>query len=235
MLADRTIVITGAANGLGEAWTRGFLDDGATVVAADIDTAGLEPLADAGAITTETDVRDRAAVEEMVDLAVEETGRIDALFNNAGFGIIRPFLDLPVDEFERHVAVHLLGTVYGMHAALPYMREQGYGRIVNTVSRAAAAAPVEMAAYAAAKAGIWATTRSVAAEMANHDILLNMLIPGPTNTSIWGEDHPELQAPAESYPTARMLATLPEDGPTGTVFWDEAEYRLFEPMPDADD
>ncbi|MFV2090313.1 MAG: hypothetical protein ACC642_06640, partial [Pseudomonadales bacterium] len=57
----------------------------------------------------------------------------------------------------------------------------------------------------------------------------NMLIPGPTNTSIWGKDRPDLQSPETTYPTARMLATLPEDGPRGEVFWNEKTYPLFDP------
>jgi len=55
-----------------------------------------------------------------------------------------------------------------------------------------------------------------------------MLIPGPTNTKIWGKDRPELQSPETTFPTAKMLATLPPGGPTGKVFWDQKEYRLFD-------
>jgi hypothetical protein len=61
------------------------------------------------------------------------------------------------------------------------------------------------------------------------DILVNGLIPGPTNTAIWGRDMPQLQSPDVVYPTARMLATLPEGGPSGRVFWDEKVYPLMDP------
>ena len=64
--------------------------------------------------------------------------------------------------------------------------------------------------------------------MSDANILVNMLIPGPTNTPIWGRDLPQLQPPEATYPTARMLATLADDGPTGKVFWDEAEYPMFD-------
>ena len=125
--------------------------------------------------------------------------------------------------------MHLFGCANGMRAAIPVMRAQSYGRIINTVSRNAEADVPGTSAYAAAKAGMWAASRVAAREVDDADILINMLIPGPTNTAIWGRDMPKLQAPAVTYPTAKMLATLPADGPTGTVFWDEKAYPLFHP------
>lgn len=227
MPQGKTIVITGAASGLGEAWTKGFLRDGATVVAADINEAGLEHLAELGALTIKTDVANERDVKAMVDFAARATGKVDVLFNNAGIGFMRPFLDVPEGDFERHVAIHLYGTVYGMRYALPYMKDAGHGRIINTVSRAAEASGFRSAAYSAAKAAIFAATRSVAKEYAEGDILINMIIPGPTNTAIWGRDMPQMQSADVTYPTAKMLATLPADGPRGRVFWDEKEYLLF--------
>ena len=82
-------------------------------------------------------------------------------------------------------------------------------------------------AYAAAKAGIWSTSRVAAKEVADSDILINMLIPGPTNTQIWGKEMSHLQDPKETYPTAKMLVLLEKGGPSGKVFWDEKEYPMF--------
>jgi 3-oxoacyl-[acyl-carrier protein] reductase len=226
---DLTIVVTGAASGLGRAWTEGFLADGAKVVAADIDAQGLRDLEARGAIACPTDVADPAAVKAMIDLAVTETGKVDVLFNNAGVGFNTRIEDLADQAFEDHVAIHLFGTVAGMRHAIPRMRAQGRGRIINTVSRSAEFAAPRNSAYAAAKAAIWAASRAAAEEVKDADILINMLIPGPTNTAIWGRDMPRLQAPAVTYPTARMLATLPSGGPTGRVFWNEKEYSLFAP------
>lgn len=232
MPEGKTIVITGAASGLGEAWTHGFLNDGATVIAADINEAAFESLENAGAMTIKTDVSRETDVREMLDFAIAKTGKIDMLFNNAGFGFIRPFLEVPEGEFERHFAVHLFGTVYGMRYALPHMLKQGYGRIVNTISRAAEMSPAKNAAYASAKAAIWSATASVANEVKRleTDILINMLIPGPTNTAIWGRDMPQMQDAVVTYPTAKMLATMAAGGPTGKSFWDEKEYRLFDSL-----
>lgn len=234
MLEGKTILITGAASGLGKAWSEGFLEEGAQVIAADIDEEGLAPLAERGAVCVRCDVANEAAVEATVNVALQRSGRLDVLFNNAGIGMNRPFLSVPKDEFEHHVAVHLHGTVYGMRYALRAMARQGSGRIINTISRAAEFAGAKNAAYAAAKAGVWAATRSIAREFEGRDVLINMLIPGPTNTAIWGREMPHLQQPEVTFPTARMLATLPKGGPHGCVYWDEAPYPIFKSLYDTD-
>lgn len=228
-LQGKTIVITGAASGLGRAWAEGFLAAGATVIAADIDAARLEDMGQKGARPLRVDVSDRSGVQSMIEYAFSETGRLDVLFNNAGVGSRTRIEDLVDDEFERIAAIHLFGTVHGMRFAIPLMRTQGHGRIVNTISRAAESGGPNNSAYAASKAAIWAATRSAAAEVRDADILINMLIPGPTNTAIWGRDMPGLQPPEASFPTARMLATFPAGGPSGKVFWNEKEYALFHP------
>jgi 3-hydroxybutyrate dehydrogenase len=225
----KTIVITGAASGLGRAWSEGFLKEEARVVAADINEAGLAELGELGAMTITTDVADADQVRQMIEFAQAETGRVDVLFNNAGLGFGHRLEASPEGAFERHVAVHLFACVNGMRHALPIMRAQNYGRIINTVSRNAEVATPTTSAYAAAKAAMWATSRVTAAEVQDADILVNMLIPGPTNTAIWGRDLPQLQAPEVTYPTARMLASLPAGGPSGQVFWNEKVYPLFDP------
>lgn len=230
MIEGKTVVITGAGSGLGEAWAKGFLQDGARVIAADVNAEGLAPLSELGALTIRTDVSVESDVKAMVDFAIAETDRIDVLFNNAGIGHNGPFLEVPEGDFERHIAVHLFGTVYGMRYALPHMQAAGYGRIINTMSRAAEISGPKNAAYSAAKAGIWSTTCSVAKEFADTDILINMLIPGPTNTAIWGRDMPKMQSADVTYPTAKLLATLPADGPRAKIFWDEKEYPIFKSL-----
>jgi NAD(P)-dependent dehydrogenase (short-subunit alcohol dehydrogenase family) len=229
MFAGRTIIITGAASGLGRAWSEAFLKDGATVVAADINADGLEALRELGALTVTTDVADAQQVDNMIGFAHRHTGRIDVLFNNAGLGFGHRLERASEGAFEAHVAVHLFGCINAMRHALPIMRAQNHGRIINTVSRNAETAVPGTSAYAAAKAAMWAASRVTAAEVADADILINMLIPGPTNTAIWGRDLPHLQKPEVTYPTAKMLASLPQGGPSGEVFWDEKIYPLFHP------
>jgi NAD(P)-dependent dehydrogenase (short-subunit alcohol dehydrogenase family) len=176
-------------------------------------------------MTMVADVSDDAAMRAMVSKAVDETGRIDVLFNNAGAGNLTRVEDFAEGEFERMMAVHVFGAVYAMRAAVPHMRRQKYGRVISTISRGAEV--TRGVAYAAAKSALWAVGRCLAAEVADDNILVNSMIPGPTNTRIWGRDMPTMQPPEAVYPTARMLATFPDGGPSGKVFFWEKEYPLF--------
>lgn len=228
-ISGQTVVLTGAASGIGRAIAEGFLRDGARVVGCDIQEEGLARLADQGAIIQRTDVRSRKQVQDLIERARSETGRLDVLFNNAGFGSRKAVADLEVGEFERMIEVHLYGCIFGMRFAIPIMQQQGRGRIINVLSRAAEVSGANDSAYSAAKAAIWAAMRSAARECVESNILINGLIPGPTNTGIWGRDMPKLQPPEVVYPTALMLATLPEGGASGRVFWNEREYALMDP------
>jgi len=227
MIEGKTIVITGAANGIGRAWAEMFKADGAEVIACDKDKKTLQELNELDITTVLADVSKPNEVEGFINLAINETGKIDALFNNAGMGFGYKLEDSPEGSFEHHVAVHLFGAVYGMKYAIPFMRKQGHGRIINTISRNAETDVSTTSAYSAAKAGIWSASRVAANEVADTDILINMLIPGPTNTQIWGREMSHLQAPKATYPTAKMLVLLKEGGPSAKVFWDEKEYPMF--------
>jgi 3-oxoacyl-[acyl-carrier protein] reductase len=229
VLEGRTAVVTGAASGLGRAFAQGYRADGATVVAVDIDEAGLRSLADDGFLTVPADVAVEADVVRVVDAALAATGRVDVLVNNAGVAGSGTIDELPAGSFERTVAIHAFGAVYGIRAALPAMRAQRYGRIINVLSRGAEVANPVGVAYSAGKAAAFAVTRAVAQQVRADGILVNGLIPGPTNTAIWGVDRPDLQPPEAAYPTALLLATLPDDGPSGQVFWGLESYRLFHP------
>ena len=227
MIEGKTIVITGAANGIGRAWAEMFFADGAKVIACDKDEEKLLELDKQGVTTVIADVSQPKEVEGFINLAVRETGKLDALFNNAGMGFGYKLEDSPDGSFEHHVAVHLFGAVYGMRYAIPVMREQGHGRIINTISRNAETNTPTTSAYSAAKAGIWSASRVAAKEVIDTDILINMLIPGPTNTQIWGKEMSHLQEPKETYPTAKKLVLLERGGPNGKVFWNEKEYPMF--------
>ena len=227
MLKDKTILITGAASGLGKAWSKKFSEEGARVFACDINEEGLIELKDLGIDTQVIDVSSASHVQSFVESAITDTGKIDVLFNNAGMGFGYKLDSFPDGAFEHHVSVHLFGTVYGMRYTLPLMQRQGYGRIINTISRNAETNVEGTSAYSAAKAAIWSATRVAAKENIDHNILINMIIPGPTNTNIWGKDMPHLQSPEDTYPTARLLACLEEGGPTGKVYWNEKEYPMF--------
>ncbi|MHA2391932.1 MAG: SDR family NAD(P)-dependent oxidoreductase [Promethearchaeota archaeon] len=222
-LKSMTICITGAASGIGHAISLGFLEDGAKVVAVDINSEGLIPLKKKGAITKNVDVTDYSQVKGMVETAADETGRLDVLFNNAGVARVRDIHEFKVDEYEKVIRVNVFGPVYGIRAAIPIMRTQNFGRIINTVSRAAEAGNNSMSPYNSSKAALWSITRTAAVENIDYDILVNGMIPGPTKSGMM----PQGQDPRVVYPSAKWMATLPTGGPTGKVFWNRKEYIMF--------
>ena len=225
----RTVLITGAASGIGRAWALGFLKEGFRVVVADLLGDELKSLEEEGALCRVTDVSDSQQVRDLVAFAVESTGRLDVLFNNAGIGNRRRIENLRDGELERMIEVHLYGAINGMRAALPIMRQQNYGRIVNTISRAPEIDAQGNVAHGAAKAGVWLATQVAARETEDADILVNALIPGPTNTALWGRDMPNMKPPEATFPTAMMLATLPTNGPSGQAFFEKRRYMMYDP------
>ena len=237
-LEGRTVLITGAAHGLGLAFARGFLNDRARVAALDINS--LDHLADDGALPLVVDVSDNRQVIAAIEKVVQTTGRLDVLIANAGVagtgeqmvdGEVKrrkwSVADLPDGVFERTMAVNAFGTLHPIRAALAHMRRAGHGRIVSVLSRAAELPAFEGVAYGASKAAQWAITMAAASEVAGEDILINGLIPGPTNTGIAGSAMPHLQPPEAVYPAVRRLATLPVGGPNGRVFLKLDEYPMF--------
>lgn len=228
-LEGRVAVITGAASGIGRAVALGFAAEGAKVLAADLDLHGLRAIESDHIAILATDVTRESEVQAMIDQAVARFGKIDILFNNAGIARHNRIEDMPEGEFEACVSVHLFGALYGLRAGLKAMRAQGYGRVVNMVSRGAESRQSSWASYAAAKAGLFALTRVAATEASDADILVNAMIPGPTLTAM--NTGPDLQPPEAVVPSALWLATLPAGGPSGRVFWNMQEYRLFGQRP----
>src|SRR6266436_2519600 len=134
----KTIVITGAASGIGRATALIFAREGANVVCADIDEVGVEKTVEAinalgaQALALTIDVTKRAAVEDMIALALDGFNRVHFLFNSAGAAIKRSkFLDIDDDLLERTLDLNLKGTFYAMQAALPHMLKNKFGVIVN--------------------------------------------------------------------------------------------------------
>jgi NAD(P)-dependent dehydrogenase (short-subunit alcohol dehydrogenase family) len=226
---DRVVLVTGAAKGIGRAMAAGFHGDGFAVVGVDSDAAGLASVAPACALTAVVDVADPAQVDAAVEAAVARLGRLDVLVNGAGVILDRRVAEHGVGEFERVVRINLFGTFYCMRAAIPVMRRQRYGRIVNFASRAAENATPGLSAYGAAKAGVFTLTQCAAGEVAGDGILVNALIPGDTRTAM---NPTAKQEPEAVYPYLRELATLPDGGPSGKVFRYGAEYPLFQPKGD---
>jgi 3-oxoacyl-[acyl-carrier protein] reductase len=187
----KTIIITGAASGIGRATALIFAREGANVVCADIDEKGVEKTAEminqlgGQTLALTIDVSKRAAVEDMTQLALDGFGRVHFLFNSAGSALKRSkFLDIDDDLLERAFDLNLKGTFYAMQAILPHMLENKFGVIVNVGSMAhRRGGPGTSVHYAAAKGAVVTMTMGVAREFAAQGIRALSISPGPIDTA----------------------------------------------------
>lgn len=185
-LEGKTAVVTGGASGIGEATARRIIEEGGRVVIADLDeAAGKQLAADLGssAVFARTDVTSEDDVAGAVRTATTEFGRLDLMFNNAGIiGVTGPIATLPLDDYERTMAVLLRGVVLGMKHAATVMIPQGSGAIISTSSVAGVQGGLGAHVYSAAKAAVIGLTQSVAAELWPHGIRVNAVLPGKVAT-----------------------------------------------------
>jgi meso-butanediol dehydrogenase/(S,S)-butanediol dehydrogenase/diacetyl reductase len=187
---DQAVLITGAASGIGAAAARRFASEGARLVLADINvdgTAGLAAELAAGGAQTRSlaiDVRDRIQVEAAVEATVSSFGRLDVLFNNAGIGAYGESPDLDPEVWHNVMAIDLHSVFYGTRAAVPHMRKQGSGCIVNTASISGLFGDFGLAAYNAAKGAVVNYTRTAAIDHAKDGIRVNAVCPGPIDTAL---------------------------------------------------
>lgn len=178
----RTAVVTGAGSGIGYEMARLLLDEGAFVVGADIDPNAVPP----GTFAVRADVSQPDEVAAMIDVAVERSGRIDVLMNNAGIGSTADPVSCSVEEWDRVFAVNARGVFLGCKYALPHMLRAGSGAIVNTSSVAGVVGLRDRAAYCASKGAVTALTRQVAVQYAGTGVRCNCVCPG-TVDSPWVE------------------------------------------------
>ncbi len=228
-LTDRVVLITGASRGIGREIALGVAAAGGRPLLAARDVRRLESvateIADTGghASVYPLDVRDIAAIRDVMDRALADHGRIDALINNAGVNSAHgPAAEIPPEAFAAIHAVNTVGLYACCHAALPSMIERRYGRIVNMSSLSALRREADFSAYASSKAAVNAVTIAIAEELRAFNVLVNAMSPGSIRTDM----NPEAETPAsEAVPTALWLASLPDDGPTGR------QYRFMREIP----
>jgi 3-oxoacyl-[acyl-carrier protein] reductase len=192
-LKDRVVIVTGAGQGIGRVFAKAFARAGARVVIAELNEQKASAVAeeilrdDGQVLAVTTDVADPDSIDEMIEVIEGEWGRIDVLVNNAGiFSTLemRPFDQIPLDEWERVLRVNLTGPFLCAKAVLPAMRRAQWGRIINIASGAVRLGRPNYLHYIATKAALAGMSLSMAREVGKDGITVNAILPGATFTEI---------------------------------------------------
>lgn len=189
-IKGKVIVITGASSGLGEAAARSLSAEGAIVVLGARRLERIQGLADelakrgGQALALATDVTDREQVKRLVDAAVERYGRIDVVINNAGLMPHSPLERLKIDDWDRTIDVNIKGVLYGIAAALPHMKREKRGHIINVSSVAGHKVSQGGAVYAATKHAVRALSEGLRMEVKPYNIRTTVISPGAVATEL---------------------------------------------------
>jgi len=228
--SGRTVIVTGAARGIGQALAAGFAGAGADVVLVDLDADAIAQAAqEVGGRGVAADVSSTEDVARVVEEARSASGRVDVLVNNAGVLRDKVLWKLEDEDWDVVLGVHLGGTFKLTRACVPHFRERSYGRIVNVTSYTGLHGNIGQAAYAAAKAGIIGFTKTAAKELARFGVTVNAISPNAATRMI--ESMPDekqaeiaalvpmgrFAAPAEIFSTVAFLASEDAGYVTGTV------------------
>ena len=200
-LDGKVAVVTGGASGIGEATVRQFVEEGAKVVIADMQQERGQNLADElgdAAVFVAVEVRQEEQIKAAIDTAVENWSRLDCIFNNAGFGgVLGPVEDIPVEEFDMSFDVLVRGVFLGMKHAIPIMKKQGSGSIINTGSIAAVTAGRGPLIYSVCKAAVVQLSKVTAMSLGEHSIRVNAICPGyiatPLSTNTVGRPDEKIE------------------------------------------
>ena len=188
-LSGKVAIVTGGASGIGRATVELFLQEGAKVVIADVDSARGDALAaQLGSMARfkRADVSNADEVQALIDFAVAEFGGLDVMFNNAGIGGVNAnrFIDDELKDFQRVINVNLLGVMLGSQRAARYMAKHGGGSIINTTSISALKAGFGVMTYRVSKAAVVHFTKCIAIDFAEYNVRVNCIAPGNIPTEM---------------------------------------------------
>ncbi len=251
-LQDQSAVVTGGARGIGLAISRAYLEEGASVVIADIDPAAIdealatlegEGYAATRLMGVRLDVRDRAAIDAMVESVTERFGGIDILVNNAAVFDMAPVLEVTEASYDKQFAVNVKGLFFTLQAVAKSMVERGRGgRIINMASQAGRRGEALVSMYCATKAAVISLTQSCALGLIQHGIRVNGIAPGVVDTPMWEEvdalfaryeDRPlgeKKRQVSEAVPCGRMGRPADYAGPAVFLACDDSEYVVAQTL-----
>ena len=190
MVENKVVIITGAASGIGFEIAKTFAENGSQVVLTDINEAGVEQASQElrqngwSAIGLKADVTRESEIENMMKQTYEKYGRIDVLINNAGLQHVSPIEEFPTEKFELMLKIMLTAPFIAHKYALPIMKEQGFGRIINMSSINGLVGFAGKSAYNSAKHGLIGLTKAASLETAAHGITVNAICPGYVDTPL---------------------------------------------------
>lgn len=209
----QTAIVTGGARGLGLGIAKRLASEGRRIILWDLDfenfspsQAGFEPL-----LMQQVNVAELPSVAKAFNEAVSAAGRVDILINNAGInGPIAPTWEYPVDQWQRVLDIDLTGVFNCCRTAIPHLIANGYGRIVNVASVAGKEGNPNGSAYAAAKGGVIAYTKSISKELAQSGVLVNCVAPTMAETDLLKQMTPEFIASIKAKIPMRRLMEIDE-------------------------
>lgn len=195
----KVILVTGGASGIGFATCKAFAEAGGHVIMTDVNAeSGAKAAATITGVPGRTefmalDITSREAAEATAAKIKAGVGRLDVLVNAAGWDIIQPFMDNTPEYWAKIVALNFMGPVQVSRALLPLLMESGSGRIVNVSSDAGRVGSFGETVYAGAKGGVIAFTKSLAREMTRHNVRVNCICPGPTDTPLFASQSDKMK------------------------------------------